>query len=129
MYQAGVGAPCMTRHYLVGDFGDECTPHSHEYRLQFSCAAPGLDKNGFAVNIALMEEALEDFAEKMDDILLNDLPFFKGKQASVENYAEFALQELFAYMKERGFSEKTLISAEVKVWESETAWASYRWEA
>jgi 6-pyruvoyl-tetrahydropterin synthase len=129
MYQAGVGTACNTRHYLVGDFGDECTPHSHEYQLQFSCAAPRLDGNGFAVNIALMEEAVEAFAESMDDVLLNDLPFFQGKQASVENYAEFALRELFAYMKKRGFPESTVSSAEVKVWESETAWASYRWGA
>ena len=128
MYQAGVEIPCNTRHFLVGDFGDECTPHGHEYRLQFSCAAPKLDENGFAVNIALMEEAVEAFAEATDNVLVNELPFFQAKQASVENFAEFAYLELLKYMKERGFSESGILSAEVKVWESDTAWASYRWE-
>lgn len=127
MYQAGIIQPVRTRHFLVGDFDEESEPHGHEYRFEFICRAEKLDENGFSVDIALMEESAEAVAGRLDGMLLNDLPFFSDKQTSVENFARFLLQELFIYMKSRGFSESSITRADVKVWESDSAWASYAW--
>ena len=129
MYQAGILQPVHTRHFLVGDFDEESKPHGHEYRFEFICSADKLDENGFCVDIALMEEAAAAVADRLGGMLLNDLPFFSDKQTSVENFSQFLLQELFVYMKTRGFLESSISSAEVKVWESNSAWASFAWTA
>lgn len=124
MFAAGVKRKLQARHFLTGDFGDETVPHSHPYDVEAVGYTDKLDENGFSINIALLEEILEQTLAKIDDRLLNDLPYFKGKQPSLENLCLYLRNELIAGMAESGNGLPEEL--EIRIWESDTAWASTR---
>lgn len=123
MYSAGVTRPLRARHYLVGDFGDESVPHSHPYRIELICRSTELDENGFSTDIAAMEQVLEATLERIDDVLLNDLPWFTGKQTSLEHLARYLVEQLRRGLSERDAAPKEPL--EIKIWENENAWAGF----
>lgn len=128
MYRVGISRKFTARHFLIGDFGDETMPHSHEYSVDWILSVGKLDENGFSVDIALLEEVLEIILTDIDNKLLNDMPHFDGIQPSVENCAGFIHKRLFSELEKRGFQPGNLIDTEIKVWESDTAWASFVYE-
>jgi 6-pyruvoyltetrahydropterin/6-carboxytetrahydropterin synthase len=125
MYRAGVRRSYTARHALRGDFGDEAVPHSHPYVVEWICETTDLDGNGFSVNIAAVEAALEIVLRRVDDVLLNDLDYFRQLQPSLENLAAYLFQELSRELPGQGQPLEGVRSMEVKIWESDTAWASY----
>ena len=124
MFSAGVSRPLRARHYLVGDFGDESTPHSHPYRIELVSSTPSLDDNGFSTDIAAMEAVLEEVLGSIDDVLLNDLPWFAGRQPSLENLALYLVERLRDGLEARGAAPEEPL--EIRIWENEHAWAGYR---
>jgi len=128
MYRAGIKRPFKASHFLVGDLDDETRPHEHTYTADWIVEVEGLDESGFSVDIALMEELLEEATTSVEGVLLNDLPFFENRQSSVENTAEYLSRELFGKLAERGASLQRIRSSEMRIWESDSAWASYRAE-
>jgi 6-pyruvoyltetrahydropterin/6-carboxytetrahydropterin synthase len=125
MYEVGVKSRFQARHFLRGDFAEESSPHEHDYELAWVCVAEGLDENGFAVDIALLRELLEAQVKSVRGLLLNDLEFFRGRQPSVENMARFFHERLMAALRERGGAASRVVRAELRIWESPEAWASY----
>ena len=123
MYQVGIARSLRARHALSGDFGDESRPHEHVYRVEWSCAADDLDADGFAVDISLMEQHLEKLAGELDGMFLNELSFFRRIQVSVENLSRYLFDTLMACLDAN--LRIRISTSEIKVWESETAWASY----
>ena len=126
MYQVGIKNRFQARHFLRGDFGEESSPHEHAYELEWICATEGLEENGFSVDIALLEELLEAEVLAVRGRLLNDLEFFRERQPSVENMARFFHRRLFDALEGRGYAVARIARAELKIWESPQAWASYR---
>lgn len=122
MYKTGVIRQLNARHFLRGAFGPESEPHTHPYRVEWVRRCGELDENGFATDIAAMERTLETLLGSLDDRLLNEIPFFSERQPSLENLAR--------YLAERLEEELPQPSArsEIKIWESDTAWASYECE-
>jgi len=57
--------------------------------------------------------------------LLNDLEFFRERQPSVENMARFFHGRLLDALNRHGFAVARIVNAELKIWESPRAWASY----
>ena len=125
MYRVGVCNTFLARHFLIGDFGEESVPHTHEYTVELSMTTEGLDENGFSVDIALLEEVVEAVVRELDNVLLNELSFFEGRQPSVENCAWFIHDTVFARLREEGFTIDGIVASELRIWESKTAWASY----
>jgi|APSaa5957512622_1039677.scaffolds.fasta_scaffold196973_2 6-pyruvoyltetrahydropterin/6-carboxytetrahydropterin synthase len=125
MYRVGVKGSFQARHFLNGDFEDETTPHSHAYTVDWTLATQELDENGFSLDISILEEVLEIVLRDLDERLLNDLEYFEFRQASVENTAAFLNEMLFGILEEREFPIARVVEREIKIWESETAWASY----
>jgi 6-pyruvoyltetrahydropterin/6-carboxytetrahydropterin synthase len=125
MFQVGIKNRFRAGHFLRGDFGDETQPHEHDYVLEWVCSTAALDENGFSVDIALMEELLAAMMDTIQGKLLNDLEFFRDRQPSVENMARFVHRRLFDALEGRGYPLSTILQSEIKIWESETAWASY----
>jgi 6-pyruvoyl-tetrahydropterin synthase len=125
MYQVGIRDRFRAVHFLRGDFGEESLPHDHQYLVEWSCAAERLDGNGFAVDIALMQELLAGLLARLAGHSLNDLQFFRERQASVENLAAWLHRELEGGLEERGYPVENLRESRVVVWESDTAWASF----
>jgi len=125
MYQVGIKNTFKASHFLVGDFAEETLPHEHEYLVEWSCSTNVLDENGFSVDIAVMEEELGRLVDGIQGKLLNDLEFFKDRQVSVENMAHYIHTALVEALGKRGFSLESILEFQVKIWESETAWAAY----
>jgi 6-pyruvoyltetrahydropterin/6-carboxytetrahydropterin synthase len=125
MYQVGIKNRFQARHFLRGDFAEESLPHEHSYELEWLCRTESLDENGFSVDIALLEELLEAEVKAVRGRLLNDLEFFRDRQPSVENMAGFFHARMLAALEGRGYAVHRIVSAELKIWESPQAWASY----
>ena len=125
MYQVGIKKTLQARHFLVGDFAEESIPHEHDYVVEWICTTDVLDENGFSVDISAMEEELGRLGEETRGKLLNDIEFFKGLQPSVENMARYFHARLTHALEQRGFSLESIVESQVKIWESETAWAAY----
>lgn len=123
MYSAGVERSLTARHFLKGDFGDESVPHAHPYRVELICSNSKLDKNGFSTNIAVIEEELEKALKAIDDRLLNDLPYFKEQQPSLENLCRFLHEELAKALST--YTEPVPEELCIRIWESPVAWASF----
>lgn len=124
MFTAGVLRPLRARHYLVGDFGDESTPHSHPYRVELVARTAALDANGFSTDIAAMETVLEEVLGSIDDVLLNDLRWFADRQPSLENLAVYLIERIREGLDARGAAPEEPL--EIRIWENENAWAGYR---
>ncbi len=119
MFATGIQQDLQARHYLRGDFGEESRPHSHPYRVELICRTSALDSNGFSTDIDLLESSLHNTLAQIDNVLLNDLPFFKDRQPSLENLCIYISESV---RREIGTSAQEI---EIKIWESATAWASY----
>jgi len=119
MFATGIQQNLQAHHYLQGDFGEESQPHSHPYRVELICRSSSLDENGFSTNIDLLESSLSNALEKIDQVLLNDLPFFKNRQPSLENLCVYIFRSLETKVGD------SVQEIEIKIWESPRAWASY----
>ena len=126
MFASGIQQNLQARHYLRGDFGGESEPHSHPYRVELICRTPGLDANGFSVDIDLLESALAHVLGRIDEVLLNELPYFLTRQPSLENLCLYIFDHVLAYLKSDDAREDSLPhEIEIRIWESATAWASF----
>jgi len=125
MYQVGIRNKFRATHFLLGDFAEETLPHEHEYVVEWICSTNVLDENGFSVDIAVMEEQLQRLIDRIQGKSLNDLEFFKERQVSVENLAQYFHADLVEGLKKQNFSLESVIEFQIKIWESETAWAAY----
>jgi 6-pyruvoyl-tetrahydropterin synthase len=111
---------------LVGDFKpEEIVPHEHAYIVEWICTVSELDGNGFGVDIDLLTAKLDKVMQGIDGVLLNDLPFFRDRQSSIENTALFIAESLFHELTIEGYPMSNMREWEVRVWESDTAWASF----
>jgi 6-pyruvoyltetrahydropterin/6-carboxytetrahydropterin synthase len=121
-FQVGVLADFVAQHYLFGgDFGPEGSLHSHHYRVELEVSGGELDRHGFLVDIVRLREELARMVDGYRDRTLNDLPDFAGLNPGVEVVAR-----AMAVSLERALASETFDGLEIKLWENDTAWASYR---
>lgn len=121
MYRLAIGRAFSARHYLVGgDWGAENEPHAHAYRVEVRLAGETLDEHGYIADLEELEALLAGIVDRYADQLLNDLPEFEGHNPSIEHFSRCIFKRLADGLGHRGFA-----SLEVRLWESEDAWASY----
>ena len=110
------------QHHLVGgDWGPENAEHAHAYRLELRLEGSSLDEHGYLVDLVEVERLLEAQVARVRGRSLNDLPEFAGLNPSLEHFARILAGALAAELP-----PTRLTALEVRLWESETAWASYR---
>jgi 6-pyruvoyltetrahydropterin/6-carboxytetrahydropterin synthase len=124
MFTLSLTRTFTARHYLIGgDWGDENRPHAHPYRLDLRLEGPSLDEHGYLVDLVEVEGRLDEQIEWARDRTLNDLPEFKGLNPSLEHFARILAGRLAG-----GLPSDRLAALEVRLWESDSAWASCRVE-
>ncbi len=124
MFSLGIRREFVAQHYLVGgNWGAENAPHSHDYRLEAVMQGKSLNRHGFLIDIVEAEHELDELLAQFRGVTLNTLPDFEGLNPSVERFARI----LCASLANRIRSE-SLTALTIKLWESPTAWASYRLE-
>jgi 6-pyruvoyltetrahydropterin/6-carboxytetrahydropterin synthase len=124
MYTLSLTRTFSARHYLVGgDWGDENRPHSHPYRLDLRLEGSSLDEHGYLVDLVAVERRLDEQVEWARDRTLNDLPEFDSLNPSLEHFARILAGRLAVSLP-----SDRLTALEVRLWESDSAWAAFRWE-
>jgi len=126
MYTVAVSRSFSARHFLVGgDWGPENHDHAHPYRVELLVTGSHLDEHEYLVDITLLDGFLDQQVERYQGQTLNEFPEFSGLNPSIEAFARILC---------RAFADRILpqavntIRCEVKLWESESAWASYAME-
>jgi 6-pyruvoyltetrahydropterin/6-carboxytetrahydropterin synthase len=121
-FEVGVLADFVARHFLFGaDFGPEGSLHSHHYRVELTVSGAELGRHGFLVDIVRLREELHRLLDRYRDRTLNDLPDFEGVNPGVEVVARAMALSLASALADERMDALT-----VKLWENDTAWASYR---
>jgi 6-pyruvoyltetrahydropterin/6-carboxytetrahydropterin synthase len=121
MYTLCLQKAFTARHYLIGgDWGDENQPHAHSYRVEIRLSAKDLDAHGYLVDLAELEPILERCVNHYRDRVLNDLPELRQTNPSIEHLARRFCDRFLQRLGSHRFS-----SVEIRLWENETAWASY----
>ena len=122
MYQLALGRAFEARHFLVGgDWGPENDPHAHAYRVEVRLEADELDPHGYIVDLEELEALLERIVARYRGRLLNDLPEFEGRNPSIEYFSRCIFDLLV-----EGLGSERFAAIEVRLWETEEAWAAYR---
>ena len=121
MYRVAVRRDFVAQHFLIGgDWGAENNKHSHHYVLELKLEGADLDRHGYLVDIVEIEAALDQQVSVFRDHTLNDLDNFKGLNPSLERFARILCENLAKAISVGNIGRMT-----VRLWENESAWASY----
>ena len=121
-FEVGVLSDFVAQHYLAGgDFGPEGALHSHHYRVELTVSGKELDRRGFLVDIVRLREELNRLLDRYRDRTLNDLQDFAGLNPGVEVVARAMAVSLARTLEGENMGALT-----IKLWENDSAWASYR---
>jgi len=124
MYTVAVREDFIAEHFLVGgDRGSENEKHSHNYQVEVQLEGSTLDEHGFLIDISDIEKSLKLLVAYFRNRVLNELPAFKGINASIEQFTR-----IFHQMLSKRILSPSISAISVKIWEGSTAWASYREE-
>jgi len=121
MYSTTVLTEFVAQHYLtVPDPGPEGEPHSHHFEVELTFRGPELNEYDYVVDIDDARAALRALVERYRDQLLNDLPEFEGYNPSVERFARAVFDRVTEIV-----TDGTVTELRVRIWEDETAAATY----
>jgi 6-pyruvoyltetrahydropterin/6-carboxytetrahydropterin synthase len=120
-YNVAVIRDFVALHYLVGgDWGKENQLHSHHYKLEMIFAGDELDRHGYLLDIAVVEQQLDRLVARYRDKTLNDLPEFAGLNPGLEPFARILAESM-----SRALEPQNLRALTAKLWEHDQAYASY----
>lgn len=121
MYSTTVLTEFVAQHYLtVPDPGPEGEPHSHHFEVELTFRGPELNEYDYVVDIDDARAALRALVERYRDQLLNELPEFEGYNPSVERFARVVFDRVTEIV-----TDETVTELRVRIWEDETAAATY----
>ena len=124
-YTVGVLRDFIASHFLIGgDWGRENRPHAHHYRLEVVFAGDALDRHGYLLDIAVVNEHLDRLVARFENRMLNDLPELEGRNPGLEPFA-LVLGETLARVLVPALPLGTLTALTVKLWENDEAYATY----
>ncbi len=94
--------------------------HGHNFQVEVFCQGERLGPEGMLIDFKVLKGHLGAVLEMLDHKYLNEIPFFRERASSSEYIAMFVFGELKAPLQAEGVELK-----EVRVWESDRAWAAY----
>jgi len=120
MYEVTIKKTFSAAH-SISEIGGKCEAlHGHNFLVEVSVAADGLNDEGLVVDFRLLKQWTEEALEPLDHKYLNELAYFKTRNPSSEQIARY----LYARIDERTRQENLRLSR-ITVWESENACATY----
>jgi 6-pyruvoyltetrahydropterin/6-carboxytetrahydropterin synthase len=124
MFEIGITDEFEAAHSLIGDFGPATRQHGHTYRVEVRVEGQDLDPSGSLYDIGRLRSALRGVLEEMHYRNLNDLPALAG----INTTAEALARHIFAGLAPsiRAGAGTGRLGLKVTVWESSSAFASYR---
>ena len=125
MFEVSVEQTFAAGHALRNYHGKCENVHGHNYRVRVLVAGQDLDDAGLLVDFVEMKRIMRDIIEKLDHQFLNDVPPFDKLNPSAENMARYFFEEM-ARLLGAGERQNPVRVSEVKIWETDTATATYR---
>ncbi len=122
MFEVTIEETFAAGHALRNYHGKCENVHGHNYRCQVTLEGEALDSIGLLVDFVELKKTVHGVLDRMDHQWLNDLPPFDVLNPSAENMARYIYQQVSEQLKPR---EGVRVGA-VKLWETETASATYR---
>jgi 6-pyruvoyltetrahydropterin/6-carboxytetrahydropterin synthase len=108
--------------HRIEDYNGKCEDlHGHNFAVEALFTGAELGRGGMLVDFAILKNHLKHILNGLDHKYLNDIPFFKERASSSEYLAMYIFDEMKRLIVGLGVFVK-----EVKVWESEKAYAAYR---
>lgn len=120
MHSVTIRAEFNSAHKLRGYKGKCESLHGHNWAVEATVSASGLDKLGMVVDFAILKKEILKFLEQLDHKYLNELEPFKKLNPTSENIAEFIYSGLIGICKK--YKVKPV---RVTVWETPISSASY----
>jgi 6-pyruvoyltetrahydropterin/6-carboxytetrahydropterin synthase len=121
MYEVTVEETFAAGHALRGYRGKCENVHGHNYRVQVTVAGPELDGTGLLVDFVELKRLMREVVARLDHQFINDLDPFTTINPSAENMAKYFYDCLAGGLP----PESSLRVSQVKLWETDTASASY----
>jgi 6-pyruvoyltetrahydropterin/6-carboxytetrahydropterin synthase len=110
--------------HALREYGGPCERlHGHNWRVEATVAAHGLDGRGLAVDFKVLKGHLDEVCRRLDHRYLNELEPFDRLNPTSENLARYLSEELERSL--RGVEPEVWVY-EVRVWESDGASAAWR---
>ena len=125
MFEVSVEETFAAGHALRGYRGKCENVHGHNYRVRIAIEGEQLDPAGLLVDFVDLKQILRAIIENLDHRFLNDVPPFDTMNPTAENMAQYFHQEMSRRLDGAGRPNPVRV-AEVKVWETDTATATYR---
>jgi 6-pyruvoyltetrahydropterin/6-carboxytetrahydropterin synthase len=125
MFEVSVEQTFAAAHALRGYKGKCENLHGHNYRVQVTIEGDRLDSIGLLVDFVEIKRLLRGSVEYLDHRFANELAPFDEVNPSAENMAKFFYDRVNAALTESGAEVPARIK-EVRVWETDTAVATYR---
>jgi 6-pyruvoyltetrahydropterin/6-carboxytetrahydropterin synthase len=125
MFEVAVHDTFAAAHALRGYKGKCENLHGHNYRVQVIVEGDSLDDIGLLVDFGDVKKVLRAAMAYMDHRYLNELPPFDVVNPSAENMAKWFYEQMENGLKPAEGKPPVRIQA-VKVWETDTAVATYR---
>jgi len=108
MFELSVEDTFSAAHQVKGYPGDCAGIHGHTYRLRIRVRVEKLDNIGMAVDFRQLKDALKQVVAMLDHKNLDDIPFFKNRNATAEWIAVYVFNEM---------KKKVNLINSVTVWE------------
>ena len=125
MFEVSVEEKFAAGHALRNYKGKCENVHGHNYKVKIILRGAELDDIGLLVDFAEMKKVLRKAIGYLDHQFINDLPPFDIVNPSAENIAKYFCEEMQKGMDE-GMGKVPVSIHAVKVWETDTAVATYR---
>ncbi len=107
-------------HRLVGYQGKCEELHGHNFVVEAFFSGEKLGEDGLFVDFRILKGYLKEILDSLDHKYLNEIPFFAERASSAEYIALYIFEEVEKQIKQKGAFLK-----EIRVWESEKAYAAY----
>lgn len=121
MFEVTVEQTFAAAHFLRNYKGKCERLHGHNYKVKVTLSGEALDEAGMLMDFTDIKRELRNIAEYLDHQHLNEMPPFDVVNPSAENIAKYFFDE----MKKCVDGERVKV-AEVKVWETDVQYATYR---
>ncbi len=107
-------------HRLVGYEGKCEELHGHNFAVEAFFSGEKLGNDGLLVDFKVLKDSLKDVLDALDHKYLNEIPFFTERASSAEYIALY----IFGEMEKRMKGTEVFLK-EIRVWESDKAYAAY----
>lgn len=120
MFTLGIKDSFAAAHKIVGYKGKCEELHGHNFLVEVFISGEKLGDDGLLVDFKILKDCLKDVLNDLDHKYINEIKFFAERASS----AEYIAMYIYEAFKER-ITGKDVLLKEVRVWESEKAWAAY----